>query len=180
MRQDVACGPGRVLALVAAAALAGCAAQPRVADEVWVGVEQVYSAQDLGQPFNKAVRERFAQAGYSAKDIEAGRLLRVACGLGSDYTWGSYAWLPQGMQVQRNDVLRLRVDEPTTDDRMGLNPVVGPVPGLRGSSSAYRFIPDWKERNLSRNIEQIPLPRAQEGRYVISHSSYVIKCRQPG
>jgi len=171
---------GHALILATAVVLAGCASQPKVADEVWVGVMQVYSTQDFAQPFNKAVRERFAQAGYSGKDIEAGRLLRVACGLGSDYTWGSYAWLPQGMHVQRNDVVRLRVEEPTSDDRMGLNPVVGSVPGLQGSSSAYRFIPDWRERNLSRNIEQIPLPPAQQGRYVIAHSSYVIKCRQPG
>lgn len=170
----------RALVLATAALLSGCGTQPRVADEVLAGVVQVYSAQDLAQPFHKAERDRFAAAGFGTNDFEQGRLLRVACGLGSDYTWGSYAWLPEGMHVKRNDVVRLRVDEPTRDDRMALNPVLSVVPGAWGSASAYRFIPDWRERKLSRNIERIPLPPGQEGRYVISHSSYVIKCRPPG
>ena len=171
---------GHAFVLAAAAILAGCASQPKVAEEVWAGVVEVYSVADLEQPFNKAVRERFAQAGYGPKDAAAGRLLRVACGLGADYAWGSYAWLPAGVQVSRNAVVKLRVDEPDTDDRMGLNRVQAAVPGVWGSRSAYNFIPDWKERGLSRNIERIPLPPAEAGRYVISHSNYLIKCRPPG
>ena len=88
---------GHAFVLAAAAILAGCASQPKVAEEVWAGVVEVYSAADLEQPFNKAVRERFAQAGYGPKDAPAGRLLRVACGLGADYAWGSYAWLLAGV-----------------------------------------------------------------------------------
>jgi hypothetical protein len=174
-------GRGSALAgLGLAAMLAGCAAQPKAADEVWAGVVQVYSAADLAQPFNKDVRERFARAGLGEKDADAGRLLRVACGLGADYAWGSYDWLPPGAQVGRNGVVRLRVDEAPADDRMGLNRVLAPVPGAWGSKPAYSFIPDWKERGLSRNIERIPLPPADAGRYVIVHSNYLVKCRPPG
>lgn len=178
----LAVGTGRAALplLASVAVLAGCAAQPRVAEEVRAAVVQVYSPADLDQPFNKDVRERFAQAGYGPKDAAAGRLLRVACGLGADYAWGSYARLPAGVQVGNNSVVRLRVDEPTTDDRMGLNRVLAAVPGAWGSKLAYNFIPDWKERGLSRNIERIPLPPAEAGRYVIVHSNYLVKCRPPG
>lgn len=72
------------------------------------------------------------------------------------------------------------VDEPGTDNAMGINPALGPVNTFNwpGSLPAYRYIPEWKERNLSRNFERIPLEPGQQGRYVISHGSYVIKCRQ--
>jgi len=170
----------RNLLLISLVALTGCASQPETAESVWVTVVEVYSPKGMQQEFNKPVLDRLTQAGFNAKDIEAGRLLRVACGLGTDYVWGSYAYLPAGMQVRKDEVVRLRVDEPTTDARMGLNSVLGRVEGFAfpGGSPAYRYIPDWKERNLRLNFERMPLAPQQQGRYIISHGSYVIKCRQ--
>ncbi|MDQ9171830.1 hypothetical protein Q8A64_15560 [Oxalobacteraceae bacterium R-40] len=161
-------------------ALGGCATQPETSETVWVVVKSVYSADELGQSFNSSAAKRFADAGFNEKDISAGRLLKVACGLGTDYTWGSYAYLPPGVAVKSGDVVRLRIDEPATDDRPGMNPVVDRVERFNypGSLQAYRYIPDWKERNLFLNFERIPLAREQERRYIISHGAYVIKCRQ--
>lgn len=160
--------------------LAGCASQPKMAETVWVTVAEIYTPQSLGQSFNRPVLQRFTESGYTQRDIEAGRLLRVACSLGTDYSWGSYATLPLGMRARKNDVLRLRIEEPTTDERMGLNPVLDRVEEFPypGSSHAYRFIPDWKERNLFLNFERMPLEPDQRGRYFITHGSYTIKCRQ--
>lgn len=170
----------RLLIWLAAFSLAGCASQPKPAETAWVTVVDIYSAKAMQQSFNKPVAKRFMQAGFSVKDIEDGRMLRVACGLGTDYTWGSYAYLPTGMRVEKDEVVRLRIDEPTTDERMGLNPVMGRVEGFRfpGALHAHRYIPDWKERGLYLNFERTPLQPEQQGRYVISHGSYVIKCRQ--
>ncbi|HRA79523.1 MAG TPA: hypothetical protein PK956_12000 [Burkholderiaceae bacterium] len=161
-------------------ALAGCASQPRQAETVWVTVVEVYSPESLRQSWNRPLAARAGAAGLGEADVAAGRLLRVACGLGSDYVWGSYARLPAGMAVRRDEILELRVDDPGTDDRMGLNPVVRRVAEFPfpGSLRAYEFIPDWRERGLSANIERIALAPAQRGRYVISHSYYSIKCRQ--
>lgn len=161
-------------------ALAGCASQPKMTETIWVTVVQVYTPKDMQQSFNRPVLDRFSQAGHTAADIAAGRMLRVACGLGTDYTWGSYAFLPAGMQAHKDEVLRLRIEEPTTDDRMGLNPVLGRVEEFPfpGNMHAYRYIPDWKERKLFLNFERIPLAPQQEGRYAITHGAYIIKCRQ--
>lgn len=171
----------RYFLTLALLALAGCASQPVVSDKVWVSVVHVYASKDMQQSFNKPVMERFAQAGFTEQDVGAGRMLRVACALGTDYAWGSYAYLPAGMQARKDEILQLRVEEATTDDRMGLNPVIGAVDGFPfpGSLHAHRFIPDWKERNLFLNFERIPLKPEQQGRYEIVHSSYLIKCRQP-
>lgn len=160
--------------------LSACASQPRSTETIWITVADVYSKDKLNQSYNAQLRERFRSAGFSEQDIEQGRLIRVACGLGTDYTWGSYAYLPLGMKVKKEDVLRLRIDDPGTDDRMGMNSVLSQVEWFKwpGSLHAYRYIPDWKERNLFLNFERIPLEPGQQGRYVVSHGAYIIKCRQ--
>lgn len=160
--------------------LSACASQPRSTETIWTTVADVYSKDKLNQSYNAQVLERFRSAGFSEQDIEQGRLIRVACGLGTDYTWGSYAYLPPGLKVKKEDVLQLRVDDPGTDDRMGMNPVLSQVEWFKwpGSLHAYRYISDWKEKNLFLNFERIPLEPEQQGRYVVSHGSYVIKCRQ--
>lgn len=161
--------------LVLLFALTGCASQPRVPETVWVTVVDVYSPKEFQQSFNKPVVQRFMEAGFDRNDTEAGRLLKVACGLGTDYTWGSYAHLPAGMTAREKEVVLLRIDE-----RMGLNPVASRIEEVKspGRFPVHRYIPDWKERNLFLNIERIPLAPEQEGRYVVSHGSHVIKCRQ--
>jgi hypothetical protein len=158
---------------------AGCASSPKPSEIIWVSVVDLYTPAELKRDFNRRVADLFEKEGYSAKDIADGRLLRVACGLGTDYTWGSYAVLPEGLQAKKGQVLRLKIDRPGNDQQMGLNPVLGTTEfRWDGVLPAYRYIPDWKERNLALNFERIPLDAGQQGRYVVSHGSYVIKCRQ--
>ena len=170
----------RCLALLASALLAGCALPPRHAETVWVAVAHVYTPEDLLKSWNAALAARVRGAGLSDQDIAAGRLLRVACGLGTDHTWGSYAYLPPEMSVRKDEVLELRIDDPTNDSRLGWNPVVGRVERFKfpGSARAHTYVPDWKERGRYVNFERIPLQPEQQGRYEISHSEYIIKCRQ--
>jgi hypothetical protein len=84
------------------------------------------------------------------------------------------------MSVRRDEVVELRIEDPTEGSKVGWNPVVGRVERFKfaGASRAYTYIPDWKERQLPFNYERIPLASEQRGRYEISHSEYVIKCRQ--
>ena len=171
----------RVFAVAACIALlSGCASQPKPAETVWATVVTVYSTEELMRSHNAGMLERFRSAGFSRQDIGKGRLLRVACGLGSDHTWGSYAYLPPGLNARKDDVVRLKIDDPGTDDRMGMNPALNRVEWFKwpGSTQAYRYIPDWKEKNLFYNFERIALEPGQQDRYIISHGSYVIKCRQ--
>lgn len=160
--------------------LAGCASSPKPQEVIWVSVVDLYTTAELKRDFNRRVADLFEKEGYSAKDVADGRLLRVACGLGTDHTWGSYAYLPADLPVKKGQVLRMRVDRPGNDEWMGVNPVLGSVADFRweGVLPAYRYISDWKERNLALNFERVPLDPGQQGRYVVSHGSYVIKCRQ--
>ena len=82
------------------------------------------------------------------------------------------------MQVARGTVVRMRLDDAGDNDREGLNTVVGPMtPALSSGQQAYRFIPDWKERGLSNNVERVPLAPEQAGRYLVVQGSYLVKCR---
>ncbi len=170
----------RCLALLASALVVGCAQPPRHAETVWVTVAYVYLPGDLQQSWNVGLASRAKGAGLTDADVAAGRLLRVACGLGTDRTWVSYAYLPPGMSVRKDEVLELRIDDPTDGSRLGWNPVVGHVERFKfpGSARASKYIPDWKERGLYVNFERIPLQPEQRGRYEISYSEYIIKCRQ--
>ena len=75
---------------------------------------------------------------------------------------------------------RVAARDPGDDHRLGWNAVTGSVEQFRyrGSLTAYRFMPDWKERGLSNNLAPVGLEPGQTGRYVIVHSSDLIKCRQ--
>jgi hypothetical protein len=170
----------RALALLASALVAGCALPPRHTETVWVTVAYIYTPADLEKSWNAAVVSRAKGAGLSDHDIAAGRLLRVACGLGTNDTWGSYAHLPPGMSVRRDEILELRIEDPAEDSRLGWNPVVDRVERFKfpGSARAHKYVPDWKERGLYVNFERIPLQPEQRGRYEIAHSEYIIKCRQ--
>jgi hypothetical protein len=169
------------LALVASALLAGCASPPlRHTEIVWVTVDRIYSPADMQKSWNTGLAALAKGAGLTDEDIAAGRLLRVLCGLGTDYAWGSYAYLPPGMSTRKNEVLELRIEDPTEGSRLGWNPVVGRAERFKfpGASRAYAYIPDWKERGLQTNLEPLPLEPEQRGRYEIAYSEYIIKCRQ--
>lgn len=167
-------------ATFAAILLAGCGTPPIAGDTVWVSVRRVLKPADLEQSWNRELASRVHAASLTAEDIEAGRLLHVGCGIGSDHGWGSYAILPKGPKVSPDKVLEVRVDQPTTDDRLGLNPVVGFVDWFRfpGSLRKYEFIPDWREKGLRSNLRTIPLLPEQKGRYESVHSDYLIACKQ--
>ncbi len=170
----------RALTLLASTLVVGCALPPRHAETVWVTVAYIYTLEDLRKSWNAAVASRAKGAGLSDEDIAAGHVLRVACGLGTDHTWGSYAYLPPGMRVRKDDVLELQIEDPTEGSMLGWNPVVGPVGRFKfpGSARAYAHVRDWKERGLDTNLERVPLKPEQRGRYELWHSEYIIKCRQ--
>lgn len=170
----------RVLALLTATLLVGCALPPRHGETLWVTVAHIYGPEDLQKSWNAALAARVKGVGLSDRDIADGRLIRVACGLVTDTTWNSYAYLPPGVSVQRNEVLELRIEDPADGRKLGWNPIVGRVERFKfpGSSRAYAYVPDWKERGLDTNFERIPLGPEQESRYVIWHREYVVKCRQ--
>jgi hypothetical protein len=166
----------RCLALLAAAVLFGCAEQPRLDETMWVTVARVYSPEDLQKSWNTGLAARVKAAGLNDADVAAGRVLRVACGLGTDDTWVSYAYLPLGMNVRRDEVLELRFDDRSDRSGFGWNPVIGRVEEFRfpGALRAYA----WKERGASADLERAPVEPEQRGRYFIAHGDYVIKCRQ--
>ncbi len=170
----------RVLALLASTLVVGCTLTPRHTETVWVTVAYIYTPADLERSWNAAVASRAKGAGLTGEDIAAGRLLRVACGLGTNDTWVSYAFLPPGMSVRRDEVLELRIEDPSEGSRPGWNPVVGRVDRFKfaGASRAYTYVPEPKERGLNVDRERIPLAPEQRGRYEIAHSEYIIKCRQ--
>jgi len=170
----------RSLALLASALVVGCALPPRHAETVWVTVAYIYTPADLEKSWNVALVSRVKGAGLTDQDIAGGRLLRVACSLGTDHVWGSYAYLPPGMSARRDDVLEVRIEDPREGSILGWNPVVGRVERFKfpGASRAYLYVPERKERGLNIDRERIPLAPEQRGRYEIAHSEYIIKCRQ--
>jgi hypothetical protein len=158
----------------------GCGTPPKTGGSVWASVAEVYTPEKLSRSYNQRLAARAAAEGLTNADIEQGRLVKVGCGIGPDYAWGAYAYAPKGLKLREEQVVRVAVKDPGNDDRMGWNPILGVVQGFdyRGSMPAYRFIPDWRERGLNRNIERIDLEPGQQGRYAIVHSQYLIRCRQ--
>ncbi|MCW5652351.1 hypothetical protein [Hydrogenophaga sp.] len=131
-----------------------------------------------GRGLNPAERRGVQSAGVTEADVAAGRLVRVQCAMMTDGWWPSLGLLPAGQQGQGGTVVRLRVDDAGDNDRLAVNPVLGPmVPPLAPGGRAYRAIPDWKERGLSSNFERVPLPAAQADRYLVVQGAYLVKCR---
>jgi hypothetical protein len=168
------------LLLLAPLLVAACGTPPRASETVWATVSEIYSPESLEKPWNSKLAERLRSEGVGETELRAGRVIAADCGIGSDYSWRTYALAPAGMTLRKEQVVRLAVKDQGNDDRFGWNAVTGivePFP-YPGSLRAYNFIPDWREKGLSHNIERIALQPAQRGRYVIVHSSYLIKCRQ--
>jgi hypothetical protein len=69
------------------------------------------------------------------------------------------------MHGRKDEVVRLPVNEPTTNEKMGVNSAASRVEEFKfpGSLRAHRSIPDWKERGLFLNAERIQLQPEQEG-----------------
>lgn len=172
---------GAMLAAIAAL-LSGCASGPPVGDHAWVGIDEIVHPGDLsGHTMHVARRNvdprRLSAAGLTSDDVAAGRLALVTCTPSVDASWTSYAVLPPGLQAQPGQVVRLRVQQDSSNERLAINPVVGGVePGLPASFLAYELIPDWRERGLRNNYQKVELPPDRRGRYRIVQGSYVIAC----
>ena len=162
--------------LLASLLLAACASGPAENSVVNAAVH-VLTPADVSR-LKPLQLQKLKEAGVTREDVSAGRLVRVGCALMSDGTWGSLAVLPRGLAVADRDVVQVRVKDAGDNDYDGVNEVLGPVtPRLTSGQPAYRFIPDWRERGLRRNIERIELPPEIRHRYFVVHSSYVVKCR---
>ncbi len=85
--------------------------------------------------------------------------------------------MPPGMAVHKGATLRARVLDSGTNDRAGLLEVISLAsPQLPPGGQAYRFIPDWRERGLSRNFERVELPPEHRGNYLVVQGSYMVRC----
>jgi hypothetical protein len=174
-----------VIAAVLACAgqlLAGCASGPPVGGHAWVGISEIAKVSDLsGHELYSAKRnvdsQRLAAAGLTPADVDAGRFALVGCSPSVDTWWPSYAVLPPGLAAKPGQVVKIRVQEDTANDRLAINPVVGGIePGLSSKLRAYELIPDWRERGLRNNYKKIKLPPELRGRYRIVQGSYGIAC----
>ena len=163
--------------VLAAALLGACASSPPRDSVATAVVWRVLTPDDL-QPGKLRPEERQAllAAPLAADDLGTGRVVGLQCAMMTDGWWNSLGLLPQGMQVRRGDVVRLQVEDQGDNDRTALNRVLGLEPGLLGSMSAYRAIPDWRERGLLANFERVPLPAEIRSRYLVVQGSYLIRC----
>ena len=172
----------RAAQCVALAVITGCASGPPVGGHAWVGINEIVKMPDLfGHELYSANRnvdsQRLAAAGLTPEDVAAGRFALVSCSPSVDAWWPSYAVLPPGVTAEPGQVLRIRVQEDSTNGRLAINPVVGGIePGLSSTLRAYELIPDWRERGLRNNYRKIELPRELRGRYRIVQGSYHIAC----
>lgn len=164
--------------VLAAALLSACASSPPRDSVATAVVWRVLTPDDL-QPGKLRPEERRAllAAPLAADDLATGRVVGLQCAMMTDGWWNSLGLLPQGMQVRRGDVVRLQVEDQGDNDRTAFNRVLGLEPGLLGSMSAYRAIPDWRERGLLANFERVPLSAEIRSRYLVVQGSYLIRCK---
>lgn len=152
---------------------------PEKGEHITVNVDYVFTPEILALQGNEHPRQKAAEAGLGEEDVKMGRIVKVSCGVGSDWPWRSVAHLPAGMIVKEKEILDLRIDEEPEYPTPGWNPIVSRAAEFNfpGASRAYKFIPDWRERGLARNFERIPLEAGQRGLFHIVFSEYLIKCR---
>lgn len=162
--------------LLAAAVLAGCASMPQRGETVTVAVHSVL--RDMAT-MGRSERAALAASPVDPAAIAEGRLLRVHCAVMSDGSWGGLALLPPGARAERGQALRLTLQDIGDNDRDGVNRVtrLDILPDPHSGRQAYTFVPDWRERGRSSNIDPVPLPEADRGRYLVVQGSYVIRCR---
>jgi hypothetical protein len=166
--------------LSCAAWLAGCASAPPVSSVAVVAVMRTVNPGDLEGQHARSQQDRQAlrEAGVSDSDLAAGRVVRVACAMMTDGTWGGLAILPPGAQAAPGSVWRLRVAEVGSNDRTAVNALIDPLPGLTWSGkSAYTFVPNWRELGRWTNIDPVELPKDQRGHYHIVFSQFLVSCR---
>ncbi len=167
-------------ASLASALLGACASAPPVQSIATVAVQATVTPEDLVAAHSQAVRVRQAllAAGISRNEVEAGRVVRVACAMMTDGTWGAVGLLPTGARAANDSVWRMRILDVGDNDRDALNPLVEPVPERKWSGkAAYVFDPKWREKGRSTNIDRVPLPKGEVDHYHVVFSRYLVRCR---
>lgn len=165
-----------LLLLAPALLLAACASPPTANSTVSAAVRLLTPA-DVAR-LKPLQQQKLQEAGVTAADVAAGRLVRVACAVTADGSWGSLAVLPRGLAVKNQEVVLVRVKDAGNNDYDGINEVLGPVsPPLQSGRPVYTFIPDWRERGLRDNIARIEEPPEVRGRFLEVQGAWLVKCR---
>lgn len=160
--------------------LSACASAPPLQSLALVAVQRTVTPTDLAADHSQAIKTREALRRANVDDalVASGRVVRVACATMSDGTWGGLAILPAGQRANQDSVWRLQVMDVGDNDRDPVNPLVEPLPDVQHSGqAAYRFVPNWRELGRSTNIDPIPLPAEQRGRYHVVFSRYLVRCK---
>lgn len=168
-----------MLSVLAACLLGACASAPPVNSLASVAVQATVTPADLQASHSQAIRVQAAvqRAGIGSDVLAAGRVVRVACATMSDGTWGGVGVLPEGARAANDSVWRIRVLDVGDNDREAVNPITDPLPALTWSGkSAYTFVPDWRELGRFSNLDPVPLPGDQVGRYHVVFSRYLVRC----
>ncbi|WP_305315013.1 hypothetical protein [Hydrogenophaga sp.] len=166
--------------LVCTAWLAGCASAPPVSSVAVVAVMRTVNPGDLEGQHAQTRQDRQAlrDAGVDSNAVAAGRVVRVACAMMTDGTWGGLGILPPGAQAAPGSVWRLQVGDVGSNERTAVNALIAPLPELTWSGkSAYTFVPNWRELGRWTNIDPVELPKDQRGHYHIVFSHFLVSCR---
>lgn len=169
----------RVVALVAAGLLGGCASAPPVNTLATVAVQGTVTPEYIQAAHSHAIKVRTAlqTAGIGSAVIAAGRVVRVACATMSDGTWGGLGVLPEGVRAADNSVWRIRVVDVGDNDREPVNPLTDQLQSMTWSGKpAYTFVPNWRELGRSSNLDAVQLPTGQAGKYHVVFSRYLVRC----
>jgi hypothetical protein len=167
-----------VLVAMLAGVFAGCASAPPSGGLAWVGVDAVVTPAELHGPAaaDGLDAARLRDAGLGEADVAAGRIVRVSCSPSVDALWMAWGIVPAGTAVRAGDVVRMAVQQESTNDRLGLNPLQGgAVAGLTHRMPAYRVAAD-KPAGALGAFERIPLAEGHRGRYREVQGSWIIAC----
>lgn len=176
--------PAPIVARLAACALllglTACASMPGPGETVTVSGGRPITAQDLDTRRDvAAARPALQAAGIGPAEIAAGRVLRVQCAVMTDGWWDSLAVLPPGFGAPGDRALVLEVADRGDNDRLPVNRVVARAePPLGPGGQAYRIVPDWRERGLSRNFERQAPAGGSAADYLVVQGSWLVRCRR--
>lgn len=159
--------------------LGACASAPPANSLATVAVQATVTPTDLQANHSHAARARAAlqRAGIGSEVVQAGRVVRVACATMTDGTWGGLGVLPEGTRAVNDSIWRIRVMDVGDNEREAVNPIAEALPALTWSGkAAYTFVPNWRELGRFTNLDPVPLPNEQVGKYHVVFSRYLVRC----